>query len=69
MQLLADVPFGRPIAKEVAGALRPLTQKQKQKQRLFRDAVTALSAKALGIPVYTRDLADLRRFYAEVLPY
>lgn len=52
---------------EVGTALRPLSRNMRR--RLTADAIIALTAKRLGVPVYSGNTRDLSRFYSSVRPY
>jgi predicted nucleic acid-binding protein len=64
---LTEIPFTRDIARAAGEGLREFPASQAR--RLFTDAVIGSSALWAGVPVYTRNARDIRRFAAATRSY
>ena len=67
MSLCEEIPLDIAIGIEVGKAMRPLGRNQRR--TLLGDALIAMTASALGVPVVSHNTRDMRRFYPLVQTY
>lgn len=67
MSLCEEIPLDIAIGIEVGKAMRPLGRNQRR--TLLGDAIIAMTASALGVPVVSHNTRDMRRFYPLVQTY
>ena len=67
LRFIEELQVTNQIGIEAGFDLRLLSRSQRR--RLAADALIANTAKAHGVPLYTRNTRDLNRFYGSVMSY